>query len=85
MQNKSNQKVFKFVKERERSLIIWKPWGMESLGGMSRNYVFRKLGVRGRYNLLQPPLQAMRTCKLKNTCKKLVKYLVSPTKETWIA
>jgi hypothetical protein len=46
------------MKERKRSLIVWNPWAMESPGGMLRDYVFKKLGVCGRYKLVQPPLQA---------------------------
>jgi hypothetical protein len=58
MHEKVTKKYLDFMKERERSLIIWKPWAMESPGGMLRDYVFKKLGVRGRYKLVQPPLQA---------------------------
>jgi hypothetical protein len=56
--NNSNQEIFRFYEREREKLEVRNPWAMESPCGMLRDYVFKKLGVRGRYKLVQPPLQA---------------------------
>jgi len=84
MQNESNQENFYFY-EREKEKLD----SLESLGyGVSRWNV-EGLRLREAWGLWKIQASSatspsMRTCKLKNTCKKLVKYSVLPTQETWI-
>jgi hypothetical protein len=59
-----------FREEREK-LVAWNSWAMESLGGLRRDYVFESWSC-GRCKLTRPPLQAMRSCMLQKTCKKML-------------
>jgi len=61
--NGSNQKIFKFVKEREK-FDRWNPWAMGSSGGMLRDFVLEIFGVCGRLCQASPTTSPnMRTYK----------------------
>ena len=81
--NRKNLILKWWRKEREKS---WKlgnfgPWSL--LWWNTEEYVFHKKLKMRRMQTSSTPSSSEITCKLKNTCTKMVKSLVPPTTETW--
>jgi hypothetical protein len=82
MQMRETKETLKFMKERKTSLIAWNPWAMESPWWNEEGLMSLRSWKYGRCKQAHPILQANEILYASQNLQKIVKLLVSPTRET---